>query len=406
MTTHDHHSPRLRIGMVCYPSIGGSGIVATELGKQLVCHGHDVHFFSYDVPYRLAGRNGEDLTVPCPKGRRGQLFFHHIDIPDFPLLRFPPYTIALASELCEISQAVRLDLVHVHYAIPHSTSAVLAKLMLRASGLPELPVITTLHGTDTALIGLDKRFKPTVEFSLNGCDAVTAVSHALREQTLRDFSIRPPIEVIYNFVDPAEFNRVDGEPAAAPPAPCVITHVSNFRDIKRSDEAVLIFSYLKKSVDCRLVFVGTGPTEALARQQAERLGISDKVEFVGKVLDVAQVLARSHLLISTSEMESFGMSIAEALACGVPVVAYRVGGIPEVVGDCPAAELVELGDTCGMAAAALRMLDRAGREPELGALARRRILDHFTPERIVPQYEALYRRLVAGRAPQTAGVGL
>ncbi|MBE7560967.1 N-acetyl-alpha-D-glucosaminyl L-malate synthase BshA [bacterium] len=391
MRKHDSNSQPLRIGMVCYPSIGGSGIVATELGKQLVCRGHDVHFFSYDVPYRLTDKDGEDLSVPCSEGKRGRLLFHHIDIPDFPLLRFPPYTIALASELCALAAAERLDLVHVHYAIPHSLSAVLAKLMLREAGRSNLPVITTLHGTDTALIGLDRRFKPTVEFSLNACDAVTAVSHALRQQTLRDFSLRLPIEVIYNFVDPEQFMPAD-QPSAPP---YVIVHVSNFREIKRADEAVLIFSYMKKMLDCRLVFVGSGPTEALAREQAERLGVAARVEFVGRVLDVGKVLAGSHLLLSTSEMESFGMSIAEAMACGVPVVAYRVGGIPEVVGDCPAVELVELGDTCGMAAAAGRLLERSRQEPELGLAARRRILDHFTPEHIVPHYEALYRRLLS-----------
>ena len=381
----------LRIGIVCYPSIGGSGIVATELGKALVCRGHDVHFFSYDIPHRLTHTaRGENLTLPCPEGNRGTLHFHHIDIPDFPLFRFPPYTLALATELFEIQKNGELDIIHVHYALPHSTSAVLAKMMLADAGCPEVPVITTLHGTDTALIGLDKRFKATVEFSINHCDAVTAVSHALREQTLGAFTVRPEIEVIHNLVDTQVFTPAGDRTAP----PYTLAHISNFREIKRADEAVTILSYLTKTVDCRLVFVGAGPTQELARTQAERLGVSDRVEFRGGLHDVTDVLRGSHLLLSTSEMESFGMSIAEAMACGIPVVAYRVGGVPEVVGDCPAAALLELGDTCGMAAAALELLEASSRDPELGLEARRRIEENFAPDVIVPRYEALYHRLV------------
>jgi L-malate glycosyltransferase len=386
----------LSIGIVCYPSIGGSGIVATELGKALVCRGHDVHFFSYDIPYRLTSLQNDDesLSQPCAKGKRRQFHFHHIDIPDFPLFRFPPYALALATELYEAAHAEKLDLLHVHYAIPHSTSAVLARMMLSDNNRQVVPVITTLHGTDTALIGLDRRFKPVVEFSINNCDAVTAVSNALKQQTLRDFSIRHEINVIYNPIDTETFRPVPEKRPQTPPEPFTITHISNFREIKRVDEAVMVFDLINKAMESRMIFVGAGPTMALAKQQAERLGLSDRIEFAGRVHEVQDILAKSNLLISTSEMESFGMTIAEALSSEVPIVAYDVGGIKEVVGDCPSARLVLLGDTVGMANASIELLRAHQSNPSLGENCRHRILDNFTMDKIIPQYEALYYSLL------------
>ncbi len=313
-------SDRLKIGIVCYPSVGGSGMVATVLGQELARRGHAVHFVSYDLPQHLDS-NMQGFS------------FHHVDVPCYPLFRFPPYTLALASQIYMLGEAGELDLLHVHYAIPHATSACIAQTMLRANTDKDLPIVTTLHGTDTDLVGQDPLYKPVVEFSLSHCDAITAVSEYLKTTTESEFAIKgAEIEVIYNPIDTALFSPAPREDDS----PCrerIISHVSNFRPVKRIQDTIKVFDLVRNVIPARLRFVGEGPDRSLAEPLVERLGLSDHVEFLGKSLEVEKLIATSDLLLSTSGSESFGLTIAEAMSCGVPVVATRVGGVPEVLRD-------------------------------------------------------------------------
>ncbi|MEW6239051.1 MAG: N-acetyl-alpha-D-glucosaminyl L-malate synthase BshA [Candidatus Omnitrophota bacterium] len=371
----------MKIGIVCYPSIGGSGIVATELGIALSRRGHQIHFFSYDVPYKLEG-----IT--------DQFHFHHVDVPLYPLFRFPPYTLALASSIYETSRLDPLDILHVHYAIPHSTSALLAKHMLCSRGEQKLKVVTTLHGTDTELVGQMPSYKSIVEFSIDSSDVVTAVSEYLKQSTLRQFEIGRDIHVIYNPIDTDRFAPLPDKKTKCFCAPKNIVHISNFRPVKRLPDIIKVFDLISAVLPVRLILVGDGPDRLAAEQLIDRLGLREKVEFRGAQTDVAATLQEADLLISASQTESFGMTIAEAMACEVPVVATRVGGVPEVVEDGVTGLLAPAGCIQGLTEAAIRILATPGLKERMGKAGRRRILEHFQVDSITSQYEDLYERIL------------
>ena len=371
----------MKIGIVCYPSVGGSGVVATILGRALAKRGHSIHFLSYDVPH-LLGSNTSGFS------------FHHVEVPCYPLFRFPPYTLALASQLFTLATEQDLDLLHVHYAIPHATSAYLARQMIEARTGRRIPVVTTLHGTDTDLVGQSPSYRPVVEFSLSCCDKLTAVSNYLKEATESQFELTgESIEVIYNPIDTELFAPLPSK-KKEPTGERTVIHVSNLRSVKRIEDAVKVFDLIRAALPARMRFVGDGPDRSLAEPLVERLGLSDRVEFVGKSLEVDRLIASSDLLLSTSESESFGMTIAEAMACEVPVVATRVGGIPEVVRDGVDGILSPVGDIQAMAEAAIGILSCWGKSKRMGEAGRERVLDCFNLEMIVDRYEALYRTVL------------
>ncbi|WP_243123343.1 N-acetyl-alpha-D-glucosaminyl L-malate synthase BshA [Thermaerobacter sp. FW80] len=387
----------LRIGISCYPSSGGSGVVATELGHQLAARGHQVHFISHDVPFRL------DLTRPG-------IHFHPVEVPSYPLFTYPPYDLALANQMAAVAETWGLDLLHVHYAIPHATAAYLARAML-GPGRP-LRVVTTLHGTDITLLGTHPSFQRIVEFSINRSDAVTVVSHHLREATLAAFRVERPLEVIPNFVDPAVFHppRHRDDPALrrglAEPGERVLVHVSNFRPAKDAPTVIAVFARVCREVPARLLLVGHGPDVDRCAHMAHQLGIADRVRFLGEHADVARLLAAADLFLLPSRQEAFGLAALEAMACGVPVVAARTGGLPEVVEHGRTGYLLPPGDVEGMARCALELLRDPDRHAAFARAAAETARRRFAAEAIVPRYEALYRRLLAtAPANATAGPG-
>ncbi len=376
----------MRIGIVCYPSIGGSGIVASELGKALLERGHEIHFFSYDLPHRLAGDEK-------------RYTFHHVDVPIYPVFRFPPYTLALATKLAEAAQEHQLDVIHVHYAIPHSTSALLAKMMTCHYHQRKLKIITTLHGTDIDLVGWEPSYRTTVEFSINCSDAVTAVSENLKKATQEKFGVTRNIRVIYNPIDTTVFRPNPGGISSSNGRIKTILHVSNFRPVKRVQDAVKILDLARNYLPVRLVFFGDGPDRPLAERTAKQLGVLDRVDFEGSVQNIEERLRQGDLLLSTSNNESFGMSIAEAMATGLPVVAYRVGGIPEVVEDRVNGRLVEPGCICDAAKAVVQILSNPNLRAQYGQSARTRIEEHFRCDLIAKQYEELYEEVMEQESP-------
>jgi N-acetyl-alpha-D-glucosaminyl L-malate synthase BshA len=373
----------MKIGIVCYPSIGGSGIVASELGKGLIHRGHEIHFFSYDLPHRLIGD--------------GSLFtFHHVDVPIYPVFRFPPYTLALATKLAEAAEQHQLEVIHVHYAIPHSTSALLAKLMSCHYNRRDLKIITTLHGTDIDLVGWEPNYRAITEYSINSSDAVTAVSEYLKLATQEKFKVTRDIRVIYNPIDTSVFHPAPETPSTNGQRVRTILHISNFRPVKRVQDAVKILDLVRNHLPVRLVFLGDGPDRSVAEKTARQLGVQDRVVFEGTISNIEEWLRRGDLLLSTSSLESFGMSIAEAMASGLPVVAYRVGGIPEVVEDGVQGRLVEPGDVCGAAKAVAEILTNPTLSKTYGRNARERIESKFKLELVAEQYERLYQEVLDG----------
>jgi N-acetyl-alpha-D-glucosaminyl L-malate synthase BshA len=365
----------MRLGILCYPTSGGSGVVAAELGMALAARGHEVHLFSYRPPFRLR-----------PHDERFR--WHEISIPGYPLFEYPSYGMAAACKVAE----VELDLLHVHYAYPHAVSAHLAKEM---SG-GRLRTVTTLHGTDILLVGQDASFARATRFGLERSDAITAVSAFLRDKTAAWFELPRPVEVIPDFVDTRRFS----------PAPCAgptIVHVSNFRAVKRTEDAVRAFYLVRRRRPATLVLVGSGPGLEDVRRLAERLGVADDVRFAGEEPDVARHLRGAALLLSTSEFEGFGMSVLEAMACAVPVVATASGGVGEVAGEA-CASFAGVGDVEALAAAALRILDDPALGRRMGEAGRRRAEDLFDLDRIVPRYEALYGRVCGEQHAQRLSV--
>lgn len=375
----------MRIGITCYPTYGGSGAVATELGLELGRRGHEVHVISYASPFRL-------------KGYSERVFFHEVDVSgeNYPLFRFYPYSLALAAKQHEVALHEKLDLMHVHYAIPHATTAYLAKQMLE--GERDLKVVTTLHGTDITLVGQEHSFFSITKFSIEKSDSVTAVSQFLKDETIKAFGCDDcQIDVIPNFFNPSDYYPAQpggDRPALAPPGVKVLMHVSNFREVKRVTDVVRVFGRVRAETPAILVMVGDGPERQRAEEEAKTLGVDKDVRFLGNLTAHADVLRAADLFLLPSSTESFGLAALEAMACGVPVIASRVGGLPEVVVHGETGALAPVGAVDTMASAALQILC----DPERGQAAREasiRRAAQFTAEKIVPQYEDLYRRVLA-----------
>jgi N-acetyl-alpha-D-glucosaminyl L-malate synthase BshA len=374
----------MNIGITCFPTYGGSGIVGSELGRELAVRGHTVHFISYALPTRL-----------CELGER--IRFHEVEMFDYPLFEFPPYDLALASKIIEVAEAERLDIMHMHYAIPHATAAYLAREMYRPTRY--LPFVTTLHGTDITLVGARRSFLPITRFSIAESDAVTAVSHYLANETCRTFG-QCGVNVIPNFINSAHYWRRPNEELRASLAPAgepLIMHVSNFRPVKRIDDCVHTFARIRKQVRSRLVMCGDGPARKGAEKLAADYDISDDVLFIGQVPNIADYLSVADLLLITSETESFGLAALEALACEVPVIATHVGGLPEVVRDGENGYLVGIGNVDAMAECAVDLLLDPDRRREFGKAGREWAVRQYNTEHIIPQYIALYENVLRRR---------
>ena len=377
----------MNIGITCYPTYGGSGIVGAELGIELAKRGHNVHFIGYAPPMRL-----ENSTGP-----RERIWFHEVPILTYPLFEHPPYALALASKLYEIAREQSLDLLHMHYAIPHAVSAILAREMNKKARY--LPVITTLHGTDITLVGRDPSFLPITRYSIEHSDAVTAISKYLKEATSEAFCTECDVEVIYNFIDSNYYRRKPNPALSAQLAPAgekLLLHISTFRPVKRILDCIEVLAQVRKEIPARLVMCGDGPERAEAEALAHKLGIGNQVEFVGKQpqTQVRDYLSITDLLLLPSQTESFGLVALEAMACEVPVVATRVGGLPEVVEEGTSGYLFEVGDTIGMAATSIKVLSDKSEQNRLGAGGRSIAISRFSTSEIIPQYESLYQRLV------------
>ncbi len=372
----------MKIGITCYPTYGGSGAVATELGIHLAERGHEVHFISYAQPFRL-------------DRFRERIYFHEVEMEQYPLFEHPPYSLALAVAIHAAARKHELDLVHVHYAIPHATSAWIAREMLEER---DLPIVTTLHGTDITLLGIHPSFHAITRFSIERSQGLTAVSRFLADETVRDFGIAADrIEVIPNFIDPKIYHP-GKEPChratLAPAGEKILMHVSNFRAVKRVPDCVDILARVRKRVPARLVLVGDGPERPRVAERAEELGVAEHVLFLGKHQSVDELLSCADLFLLPSENESFGLAALEAMASGAPVVASRVGGVPEVVASEDVGALLPVGDVEGMADAALGWLLDDDRWKRTSAAARAWAVERFSSERVVPLYEAHYRRVV------------
>lgn len=371
----------MRIGITCYPTYGGSGVVAAELGMELAARGHEVHFVSYALPIRLTGAT--EL-----------IHFHEVEMMAYPLIEHPPYTLALAVKMAEVATTANLDLLHVHYAIPHSVSALLARAMLRPR---KLPFITTLHGTDITLVGSDRSYLPITRFSIEQSDGVTAISPYLREVTLKEFDIKRPIEVIPNFVNCDSYKRNEDPNARreyAPQGEKVIMHLSNFRPVKRVTDVIEIFTRIRQKLRAKLVMIGDGPDRGAAEWQARKNCVANDVIFLGKQEAVTDKLGLADLFLLPSDLESFGLAALEAMACEVPVVATRVGGVPDVVRDGVDGYLVEPRDVTGAAERALEILSDEERRREMGRLARRDAQAKYCSTKIIPQYEEYYHKVL------------
>jgi len=376
----------MKIGITCYPTYGGSGVVATELGIELAARGHEIHFITYSQPFRLTGREAN-------------IRYHEVPVSNYPLFEYPPYDLALATRMAEVAEFHSLDLLHVHYAIPHSVSALLARQMLAARG-KHLPFITTLHGTDITLVGLDRSYLPITEFGINESDGVTAISSYLRDRTYQAFNITRDIEVIRNFVN-CDFYVRDPElvaqqrPRFAKPDEKIIVHLSNFRPVKRVTDVVEVFARIAPVVPSRLLLIGDGPERSAAEFLAMKYNLTDRIDFLGKQENVNELLALADLMIMPSEMESFGLAALEAMACRVPAIATLVGGVPELIEHEVNGLLYEVGDIDGMAAGALSLLTDPDRLEAMSAAARKTAQDKFCASRIIPHYEAYYEQVIA-----------
>jgi N-acetyl-alpha-D-glucosaminyl L-malate synthase BshA len=380
----------MKIGITCYPTYGGSGVVATELGIELAARGHQIHFITSSQPFRLTGREAN-------------IHFHEVSVATYPLFEYPPYDLALATRMGEVADFYGLDLLHVHYAIPHSVSALLASQMLAthsiASRRRALPFITTLHGTDITLIGLDPSYLPITRFAIEQSHGVTAISQHLSERTHEAFGITSEIEVIRNFVNcdlyirtPDLVARMRPQFAAADEA--LFVHLSNFRPVKRVLDVIEVFARVARSNPARLMLIGDGPDRSAAEHLALRHNVQDRIHFLGKQDNVNELLPLADLMIMPSQMESFGLAALEAMACSVPAIATRVGGVPELIDDQVNGLLFPIGDVDAMATAAIELLHDRPRLEAMAQAARRTAQDRFCASRIIPLYEDYYRRVV------------
>jgi N-acetyl-alpha-D-glucosaminyl L-malate synthase BshA len=378
----------MRIGITCYPTYGGSGVVATELGIELAARGHEVHFISYSQPFRLSGRD---------EG----IFYHEVPVASYPLFEFPPYDLALASRMAEVAESCSLDLLHVHYAIPHSVSALLARQMLAARGR-KLPFVTTLHGTDITLVGLDRGYLPITRYAIQESDGVTAISEYLRQETQRHFDITRPIEVIPNFVNceiyqpyADEEKRAEARLKLAEPNEALFIHLSNFRPVKRICDAIKVFANVARQIPARMALVGDGPDRSAAEWLAHELKIHDRIHFLGKQDHVNELLPLADLMLMPSELESFGLAALEAMACKVPTISTRVGGVPELIVDGENGLLYEVGDVEAMAEGALSLLNDRPRFEAMREACRKTAQGRFCAKALIQRYIDYYEQVLA-----------
>ena len=377
----------MRIGITCYPTYGGSGVVATELGIELAALGHEVHFISYSQPFRLSGRDTG-------------IYYHEVPVSSYPLFEFPPYDLALASRMAEVAEYCALDLLHVHYAIPHSVSALLARQILASKGR-RLPFVTTLHGTDITLVGLDRSYLPITRYAIQESDGVTSISDYLKTKTVEDFGVTRGIEVVENFVNCDTYTPITDEATRAAarlrlaaPDEAILMHLSNFRPVKRVVDVVRIFAQVVREVPAQLVLVGDGPDRSAAEWLAHDLGIHGKVHFMGKLERVNELLPLADLLLMPSELESSGLAALEAMACKVPSIATRVGGVPELIDDGVTGLLYAVGDIEGMASGVLALLNDRTRLNAMRDAGRKTAQTRFCSTLVVPHYVRYYEEVL------------
>mgnify|MGYP001224463286 CR=1 FL=1 len=371
----------LRIGFVCYPTFGGSGVVATELGKALAEKGHELHFITYSAPARMGSL-------------KKNLYYHEVRVSDYPLFDYQPYELVLASKMVEVAKTHDLDLLHVHYAIPHASAAITARDILAKEGI-HLPIITTLHGTDITLLGKDPAFEPVIAHAINESNAVTAVSHSLKSDTLKLFGVERDIEVIHNFICPSHFEKDTDEQfrqSVAPNGEPIITHISNFRPVKCVEDVIDVFAGIRSEQPAKLLLVGDGPERTRAEKRAEEKGIRPDVVSIGKIKNPIEPLLVSDLFLLPSKTESFGLSALEAMAAGVPVIASNSGGLSEVVEHGVSGYLAPVGGVDAMTQYALSMLGHPSEHATFKAAAKARAQE-FDVMKILPHYEAIYNRL-------------
>ena len=374
----------MRIAIVCYPTFGGSGVVATELGLELARRGHEIHFITYSQPVRLA------LLNP-------NVHYHEVNVPEYPLFHYQPYELALSSKLVDMVKLYKIEVLHVHYAIPHAYAGYMAKQMLKDEGI-DIPMVTTLHGTDITLVGNHPFYKPAVTFSINKSDFVTSVSQSLKDDTLKLFNIKNEIQVIPNFIELDKIKKEDKYPCQrsvmANDEERIITHISNFRKVKRIPDIIAIFNKIQKEIPAKLMMVGEGPEKEKAEHLCRELGIQDKVIFFGNSNEIDTILCQTDLFLLPSKTESFGLVALEAMACGVPVISSNAGGLPEVNKDGFSGYLSEVGDVDGMAKNAMKILkdDAVLSEFKKNALI---TAQQFDIKKILPLYEDLYQRAIA-----------
>ena len=373
----------MKVGITCYPTYGGSGIVATELGLELANRGHEIHFISYANPIRLDPGNP-------------QINYHEVEVSTYPLFQFPPYCLALASRMAEVAELYSLDLLHVHYAIPHSISAMLARDMVASRR--RLPFITTLHGTDITLVGTDRSYFPITKFSIEKSDGITAISEDLRARTVEVFGVSNQIRVIRNFVNCDTYRPRSGRSAEcryAPPGEKVLVHISNFRPVKRVLDCVCILHEVRKKTRAHLLMVGDGPDRGPAESLARELGVENHVTFLGKQNHIERLIPEAHVLLLPSQLESFGLAALEAMACGVPPVATRVGGVPELVTHDVDGYLEAPGDITAQAARVAALLTDEALYDRLSRAARQTAMTRFSSAMVIPLYEQYYADVCA-----------
>ena len=374
----------MKIGITCYPVYGGSGVVATELGIALASRGHEIHFISYALPFRL-GKLAHNI------------FFHEVNVTSYPLFEYPPYSLTLTSKMADIAKHEKLDVLHVHYAIPHATSAVVARQILEQQGI-RIPVVTTLHGTDITLVGRDPSFAPVVTYSINQSDGVTAVSEYLKKETLNNFDIEGDISVIPNFIDTNRFVKTENlslKQNLCPNCEKVLVHVSNFRPLKNVNQVVEVLSRLKKDgYPIKLLLVGDGPDRVPAEHLARELGVYEDVRFMGKQEAVIDILSIADVFVMPSASETFGLAALEAMACGVPVVASNIGGLPELIDHGENGFLCPLDNIDAFSERIRQIISNDNLQDRMGNAARAKALEHFDNAKVIPMYEQLYQRTI------------
>ncbi|MFE1244141.1 N-acetyl-alpha-D-glucosaminyl L-malate synthase BshA [Fictibacillus sp. NPDC058756] len=375
---------KLKIGITCYPTVGGSGVVATELGKLLAERGHEIHFITSSIPFRLG------KFYP-------NIFFHEVEVNQYSVFQYPPYDLALASKMAEVAKREKLDLLHVHYAVPHAVCAVLAKQMLDDN----IKIVTTLHGTDITVLGYDPSLSEMIKFGIEKSDAVTAVSHQLKEDTEKLLKTRKEIIPVHNFVDERVYYRRDNnselkQTYGIQDDEKVIVHISNFRPVKRIQDVIKAFSLIRKEMPSKLLLIGNGPELTVACELVRELNIEDDVLFLGKQENVGEIFSICDLKLLLSEKESFGLVLLEAMACGVPVIGTRIGGIPEVIVDGETGYMVEVGDTAAVADKAISLLKNVERLRRFRENSVQHVRENFLSEKKVSVYEEIYNSLVKG----------